>query len=284
LVADNPYAPSDLGGAPVATTTALPIVKPAAPTGAYAPSEIHSALVNAGVPAPAATTLTAISGAESRYGKSTVSGVNKDGSRDYGVFQVNSHAWPQFGGPAVASLPLSQQAAIAAHIYNTQGLKAWSTYNSGAYKGYLNGAADNAPPGGGGAAPAQPAPQPAGVGAALAALNTPTGGPGTKSTAENLSSLAGGGGGGGDAPPPMNLQGQQAAASMGNMRQQQLALQGAQLAAALRAKQGLPAIPGPSSSPTVMGGTVIPMPTAAPTPGAPQPPGTTINSTGALYG
>jgi hypothetical protein len=286
---DTGYQPSPLGGAPVASTTALPILPPPKSTGAYSPSDIKGAIINAGVPPSAATTLTAITGAESGFGKHVVSGVNKDGSRDYGVGQINSHAWPQFGGPAVASLPLQQQANIIAHVYNHQGLTAWSTYNNGAYKKYL-GQVDSTDPTGAplpaGAAPPPPPPaQQAGIGAAIAALNAPTGGPGTKSTADNLSSMAGGGGGGGgSAPPPLDLQAQQAAAAQGNARQMMLAQQGAQLAAALRGAGGARGSPGPASTMAYMGGQTIPMPVASPTPGAPQPPGTTLNSTGGLYG
>ena len=174
-MADNPYAPSALpgatpataipsvsafspsalpGAAPAAAATSIPISRSAVWTGAYAPSEIHTALVKAGVPPSVAPTLTAISGAESGFGKSTVSGVNKNGSRDYGVFQVNDKAWPQFGGADVAKLPLDQQAKLAAEIYRKQGLSAWSTYNNGAYKSHLNGASpatSGAPPPGGAA-------------------------------------------------------------------------------------------------------------------------------------
>jgi Transglycosylase SLT domain len=133
--------------------------------------------------------------------------------------------------------------------------------------------------------PGAPAAQQAGIGAAIAALNAPTGGPGTKSTADNLSSMAGGGGGGGgSAPPPLDLQAQQAAAAQGNARQMMLAQQGAQLAAALRGAGGARGSPGPASTMAYMGGQTIPMPVASPTPGAPQPPGTTLNSTGGLYG
>jgi hypothetical protein len=284
---DTGYQPSPLGGAAPAPTTALPIVKPAASTGAYSPSDIKAALINAGATAPVATTLTAISGAESNFGKSPVSPPNHNGSRDYGVFQINDAAHPQYGGSAVASLPLSQQAKYALEIYNRENFKAWTTYSSGAYKAHL-GQVDSTTPTGAplppGAAPPSTPAQPANVGTALAALSMPTGGTGTKSTMDNLQSMAGGGGGGGDsAPPPMNLENQQSAAQGGIMRQQMLAQQGAQLAAALRAKGGLPPVPGPSSTQTFMGGQMMPMANPAPTPGAPQAPGTTLNSTG-LYG
>jgi hypothetical protein len=250
-------------------------------SGVYGPSVpsnvyIKTALINAGATPEQATTLTAISGAESGFGKSPVSKPNTNGSRDYGVFQVNDHAWPQFGGARVAGLPLDQQAAIAVHIWNTQGPQAWTTYKDGAYKKFLSGAdAATAPA----SAPAttNAVVTGAGIGSAIAALNAPTGGTGTKSTMDNLESMAGGEGGGGSSPAPLDLQTQQIAAASGNARQQQLAMQGAQLAAALRGQGGLKGAPGPSSTQTMMGGQIIPMANPAPTPG------TTLNSTG-LYG
>ena len=196
------------------TPTPPPLATPTtyAPSfsGAYAPSDIHAALVNAGAPPPVATTLTAVSGAESNFGKSPVSGVNHNGTRDWGVFQVNDGAHPQYGGPAVAKLPLDQQAAIAMQIYNREGPGAWSTYKSGAYKSYLNKVGSTTPPPGGApAAPTAPA-TPTGVGAALAALNAPTGQANLKSTMDNLTSTIQDQTSQQQAPP-MDLQGQQAA-------------------------------------------------------------------------
>jgi hypothetical protein len=281
-MADNPYAPSNLAAPPARPVTPTPPAPATSTT--YAPSfNIKSALVNAGMTPGDATTLTAVSGAESNFGKSPVSPPNKNGSRDYGVFQVNEKAWPQFGGSKVATLPLDQQAAIAAHIWNTQGPKAWSTYTSGAYKKFLNGA-DAATA----TAPSSPAaavapPSPANVGMALAALNAPTGGPGTKSTMDNLQQALGGGGGE-SAPPPMDLQNQQAASAIGNARQAQIAAMAPQLMAATRARGSLQGAPGMASTLSYQSGQAMPMAIPAATPGAPQPPGTTLNSTGGLYG
>ena len=266
----------------------------------HAHSPIYSSLVNAGAPPPVATTLTAISGAESSFGKSPVGGVNRDGSRDYGYFQVNNKAWPQFGGPAVASLPLADQAKIAVHIWNTQGPKAWSTYTSGAYKNYL-GAADKAavaPP-----LPSTPAAQPAKppptVGSMLAGLAAPTGADGKGPSEIQQAGQAVGGGGQQSQPaaPEPDLRGQQAAAMGGQARQQQLAAMGQQSAAAMGARGGQPltwgsAPPGsgygPQTPPMTMGywgGVPIPMPAHVVAPGAgagQQIPGTTLNSIGAV--
>lgn len=277
-MADNPYAPSNLAAPPARPVTPTPPAPATSTT--YAPSfNIKSALVNAGMTPGDATTLTAVSGAESNFGKNPVSPPNKNGSRDYGVFQINDKAWPQFGGPKVATLPLDQQAAFAAHIWNTQGPKAWSTYTSGAYKKFLNGAdaATATAPSSPAAVAAANAP-PANIGTALAALTQPGEG-GTKSTMDNLQSTFAGGGE--SAPAPMNLEGQQAASAMGNARQAQIAAMAPQLMMQARQMGGLQGARGAPSLGSTMGyqgGQMMPMATAAPTPG------TTLNSTGALYG
>ena len=62
------------------------------------------------------------------------SGLNKNGSVDYGLFQINSvHGYskedlmdPEFN------------IKVAYKIYKSQGLKAWSVYKSGKYLQYLN--------------------------------------------------------------------------------------------------------------------------------------------------
>jgi len=151
---------------------------------------------------------------------------------------------------------------VAQYVANTAGKIGAATPNTGA------------------ATTAPAAAQPANVGMALAALSAPTGGPGTKSTMDNLQSTFAGGGGD-SAPPPMNLEGQQAAASMGNARQAQIAALAPQLMMATRQMgglQGARGAPNLGSTMSYQGGQTMPMATAAPTPG------TTLNSTGALYG
>jgi Lysozyme like domain len=245
----------------------------------YAPSfSVKQALVNAGATPQEATTLTAVSGAESGFGKSPVSPQNKDGSRDYGYFQINNHAWPQFGGAAVASKPLSDQAAAALHIYRTQGPGAWTTYKTGAYKSYLGkdatGPGAAAPPG-----TTLNTPPPA---ASIA--NALTGG--TGANGQGLSPIQQAqkdvSGEGGQALPPA------AAPQLGmpNMHNQQVEAQAPQLMAALRTAAAQPlswgsqpfgstAGPRGGATPQTManfGGQLIPMP------------GTTLNSNAGLYG
>lgn len=98
----------------------------------------------AGWSAQDAITATAISIAENGSGiPSLLSGVNRNGTRDLGLWQINSAWWPQFGGQATLSQPWpNAQAAFA--IYGRQGWCAWSTYevscgvgHTGDYRSHL---------------------------------------------------------------------------------------------------------------------------------------------------
>jgi len=251
------------------------------PTGVYSSSDIASALIRAGVPASVVPTLTAVSGAESRFGANPVSPPNKNGSRDWGVFQINDAAHPQMGGAKVASLPLDQQAALAAQIYRSEGLNAWTTYKSGAYKSFLGGstpATSGAPP----------AAKPTGVGAAIASLTAGSGdaGQGPSPIQDLQKTLGGGAGAGGSAqnapPGQADLQGQMAAGfGPGAMRQAQIANQAQQMMAAYQ-QRAMQQPRGPQQVGTHLaygpGGQLLPM--ADPT----TTPGTTLTSTGGLYG
>jgi hypothetical protein len=292
---DTGYQPSPLGGAALAapppnyTPTYAPSPLPGKPSiGVYQPSQLdviaHVETGNRNIP-------------QQIHDRNTDAGTPAGGN-----FQFIDPTWrrmaPKAGVdirqyPTAMSAPPSVQAQVAAVTPINQ----WGPNTVAALKAHFPSIDTSKPPTGPyngaavGGAPqpvAVPAAQPAqqaGIGAAIAALNAPTGGPGTKSTADNLSSMAGGGGGGGgSAPPPLDLQAQQAAAAQGNARQMMLAQQGAQLAAALRGAGGARGSPGPASTMAYMGGQMIPMPVASSTPGAPQPPGTTLNSTGGLYG
>ena len=172
-------------------------------------------------------------------------------------------------------LPLADQAKIAVHIWNTQGPKAWSTYTSGAYKNYL-GAADTAavapplPSTPTAAAASKPPPT---VGSMLAGLAAPTGPSGTGPSQIQQAGQAAGGGGQQSQPaaPQPDLQGQQAAAMIGQAHQQQVAAQAQQMAAAIAARGQQP-LTWNSAPPGVGFGA-----------GAGQQiPGTTLNSIGAV--
>ena len=281
-MADNPYAPSNLGGAappPNYTPTYAPSPLPGAPsTGVYQPSPLdviaHAETGNRNIP-------------QQIHDKNTDAGTPANG-----VFQFINPTWrrqaPKAGVdinkyPTAISAPPAVQAQVAA----VTPLREWGPNTVAAVKARFPGIDVNKPPPGpyngaavGGAPAAAPAAAPANVGMALAALSAPTGGPGTKSTMDNLQSTFAGGGGD-SAPPPMNLEGQQAASAMGNARQAQIAALAPQLMMATRQMGGLQGARGAPSLGSTMsyqGGQTMPMANAAPTPG------TTLNSTGALYG
>jgi hypothetical protein len=285
-VADPPYAPSNLGGTqppPSYTPTYAPTPLPGAPsTGVYQPSQLdiiaHVESGNRNIP-------------------QRIHDVNTDrGTPAGGNFQFIDPTWRRQAVkagvdinkyPTAMSAPPSVQAQVAA----VTPIREWGPNTVAALKRAYPGLDTSKPPtgpyngaavGGGptAVAPTVVAPvAPANVGDSLAWLSAPAGG--IKSTADNSQSTVGGGGGGGSAPAPLDLQPQQAAAAIGNARQAQIAAMAPQLMAASRARGGLQGVPGPASSMSAQG---VPMAIPASTPGAPQPPGTTLNSTGGLYG
>lgn len=90
-------------------------------------------LKEAGWPAKAIPIMTAIGGAESGWKVDAVGGPNDNGTYDYGWLQINSvHG---FDRERLLSDPV-YTARAGLKIYRSQGLEAWSTYNSGAWKSY----------------------------------------------------------------------------------------------------------------------------------------------------
>jgi hypothetical protein len=79
---------------------------------------------------------TAISIAENGSGDpAALSGLNRNGSRDLGLWQINSGWWPQFGGQQALTDSLNN-ARAAISIYGRQGWCAWSTYESSCGAGH----------------------------------------------------------------------------------------------------------------------------------------------------
>jgi Lysozyme like domain len=107
------------------------------------PAEAYQALITAGLSPSVALILTAVGGAESTWNLDAVN--NDPGTGDYsiGVWQINYYGdllqsrTAQFGSPAELLGNLPAQASAAAEIYHEQGLKAWTTYTSGAFSAYL---------------------------------------------------------------------------------------------------------------------------------------------------
>jgi len=103
--------------------------------------------IAAGGPKQVAPIMAAIATAESG-GRINAQHKNTNGSVDYGLWQINS-VHSMYDPAKLMSNPLyNARAAVA--IYNSQGLGAWTTYTSGAYKKYLGSPATISGDGGGG--------------------------------------------------------------------------------------------------------------------------------------
>ena len=90
-----------------------------------------------------ANLMAAIALAESGGQVGQKGGPNNNGTYDYGLWQINS-SHSQFDQNRLLSDPLyNAQAAVS--VYKSQGLTAWSTYNSGAYKTFLSQGSSAAP-------------------------------------------------------------------------------------------------------------------------------------------
>lgn len=95
--------------------------------------------IDAGGSPALANTMAAIALAESS-GQVGATNKNSNGTTDRGLWQINS-SHSQFNSQQLLTDPLyNAQAAVA--VFKSQGLTAWSTYNSGAYRNFLAGAAN----------------------------------------------------------------------------------------------------------------------------------------------
>lgn len=75
-------------------------------------------------------TMLMIAGAESSYNPTAISSTN-----DYGVWQINSHYWPQLFREYDWT-DVVQNNKMAHVVWKAQGNSGWSTYKSGAYLRY----------------------------------------------------------------------------------------------------------------------------------------------------
>lgn len=90
----------------------------------------------AGFPESAIATMVAIAKAESGWNPNAVNNSNRNGSQDNGLFQINTVHKGNSWYPTNPNDPL-QSAKAAYAIFQSQGLSAWTVYNSGAYKQFL---------------------------------------------------------------------------------------------------------------------------------------------------
>jgi hypothetical protein len=107
---------------------------------------LESLWTSAGGSADLAPTMAAIAIAESGGNPNSLNDTPSTGDYSVGLWQINyfgsmlSGRTQQFGSPSALRASPTAQARAAVAIENEQGLKAWSTYSSGAYRQYLNGA------------------------------------------------------------------------------------------------------------------------------------------------
>lgn len=83
--------------------------------------------------------ITAIEGAESGWTPGEISGLNTDGSRDYGLSQVNNKAHPNYFRTAGEILqPLYNAKAAFAISNHGSSFQPWTTWNTGAYRRFMS--------------------------------------------------------------------------------------------------------------------------------------------------
>lgn len=103
----------------------------------YSHAGLEGLWTQAGGPQPMANIMAAIAQAESGGVVGRVGGPDKNGTFDYGLWQINSsHGYDT---QKLLTDPL-YNAKAAVSIYHSQGLGAWTTFLSGAYTRYLTGA------------------------------------------------------------------------------------------------------------------------------------------------
>lgn len=98
----------------------------------YSFAQLEQLWIKAGGQKTIAPIMAAIALAESGGNPKAVSGRNQNGTVDRGLWQINSSH-----GYGTSSLDPVANAKQATGIYHSQGLNAWTTFQTGAYKTYL---------------------------------------------------------------------------------------------------------------------------------------------------
>lgn len=81
-------------------------------------------------------TMLMIAGAESSW-RHAATNRNTNGSTDFGMWQINNHAWPELFNRFQWDSPRGN-AGMASVVYQKQGIRAWVTHNTGAYLRYAS--------------------------------------------------------------------------------------------------------------------------------------------------
>lgn len=108
------------------------------------PDEVYASLIAAGWPTQGALTMTAIAGAESGWNDTALGDTQLEDTTwgpSYGLFQIRTLKGETGRGTTRDINALAagdvQQAAAALAVYQSQGLDAWTVYQTGAYRQYL---------------------------------------------------------------------------------------------------------------------------------------------------
>lgn len=88
---------------------------------------ISSVLMSHGVDDKDIDTMMCIAYHESKYKAGAINHSNRNGTKDYGLFQINSIWKKPCGFTAQELLDVNNNIKCAAYVYEKQGLKAWVT-------------------------------------------------------------------------------------------------------------------------------------------------------------
>lgn len=134
----TPDAMQDDSAAPAqATESTDPNSVPTTPGATLSPVQIGALAYNAGIISAGALALSiAIAMAESG-GKVSVTHTNANGSTDYGLWQINGRAHPQYDPAKLVSIASYNASAMFAISNAGTDWGPWTTFTSGAFKQYL---------------------------------------------------------------------------------------------------------------------------------------------------
>ncbi|MGH3572323.1 MAG: hypothetical protein ACRDUW_10910 [Pseudonocardiaceae bacterium] len=96
----------------------------------------YAALVNTPTPGWNIRTMLMIAGAESSW-RHLATNHNRNGSTDFGMWQINNAAWPQLFNQFRWDSPQGN-AGMASAVYQKQGIHAWVTFNTNAVQRYAS--------------------------------------------------------------------------------------------------------------------------------------------------
>lgn len=85
-------------------------------------------LLSSGIPQEDINTMICIAYRESKFNHKAINHYNRNGTKDYGLFQINSVWFKECKMSGSSLLVPENNIKCAAHVYNTQGIEAWATY------------------------------------------------------------------------------------------------------------------------------------------------------------